>query len=301
MPDDIYLMTRRTLHTITATLMLLLSTLMASAQAKTEVSARVDRDSILIGEPIELVLEADIPENAPIRFFPIDTIPHFEFLEMGMIDTSNTSEGTFLRRVMRITSFDSGHWVIPSLSIGEGIRTDSIPVDVGYSDFDRNQDYHDVKDILEVSPEEKERPWWWYLVGVGLMVLLVAFIYFLKKKKPVVEAAQAPVDAYREAMGELSALETAPMERKLFYTRMVDIFRLYVYRKKGVASLQKTTDDLVIRIRELGMPKTDFDSLSQALRLSDYVKFAKYVPSEADDRSAFEAIKKAIEDIEKIN
>jgi hypothetical protein len=270
----------------------------ALSQQPATVKATVDRDSILIGEPILLQLEADIPENAPIRFFAIDTIPHFEFLDRGKIDTTNTSEGTRLSRTMRITSFDSGHWVIPALSIGGEVLTDSIPVDVGFSEFDRSQDYHDVKDIIDVEQEEKKNEWWWYLIGGGLLLLLVVVIILMRRKKVKPEIVAPPVDPYKEAVEGLRQLRGRNKERKEYYSGLVDVFRLYIFRRKGIQSLQKTTDDLVIQLKGIGMHRENFDSLSQALRLSDYVKFAKYVPDEIDDVNAFDAISKAIDEIE---
>jgi hypothetical protein len=64
-------------------------------------------------------------------------------------------------------------------------------------------------------------------------------------------------------------------------------------------SLQKTTDDLVIQLKTLPLDKEQFDTLSQALRLSDFVKFAKYIPSEKDNEDCFEEIKNTIIKIEK--
>jgi hypothetical protein len=126
------------------------------AQNRTTVSAKVDRSTILIGEPILLTLEVDVPENEAIRFFALDSLPHFEFLSREKIDTSNTGSGTVLSQVIRITSFDSGHWVIPAFVLIDSIQTDTIPVDVGFSPFDPQQPYHDVKDIIEVNPEQKK-------------------------------------------------------------------------------------------------------------------------------------------------
>ena len=63
--------------------------------------------------------------------------------------------------------------------------------------------------------------------------------------------------------------------------------------------MQKTTDDLVLQMKDLGLPKEQFDKLSQSLRLIDFVKFAKYIPSDEDDKTVFDSIKNSIEAIEK--
>ncbi len=80
-------------------------------------------------------------------------------------------------------------------------------------------------------------------------------------------------------MKQLEQLQRDKPETKLYYSKLTDIFRLYIFQKKGILSLQKTTDDLVIQLKSLNLNKEQFDKLSQSLRLSDFVKFAKYIPS----------------------
>jgi hypothetical protein len=276
-------------------------TAVVAAQNKTTIKATVDRNKILIGEQIQLTLEADIPENEPIRFFTTDSLPHFEFLSKQKIDTSNTSNGTLLRQVIHITSFDSGHWVIPAFTLGENMITDTIPVDVMFSPFDSTQDYHDIKDIIEVKPQEEKKKWWlWYAIGGGAFLLVILLIYLLRKKKPVITVAPPVIDPYEEAMKQLEKLQQGRTDQKQYYSRLVDIFRVYIYRKKDIHSLQKTTDDLVVQLKGIPIAKEQFEKLSQALRLSDFVKFAKYVPSNEDDRNTLETIKSAISGIEQI-
>jgi len=273
----------------------------ATAQSKTTVKATIDRSQILIGEPIKLRLEVDVPENEAIRFFQIDSLPHFEFLATPKIDTSNTGSGTVLSQTIPITSFDSGHWIIPSLVLGENIATDSIPVDVGYSAFNPDQPYHDIKEIIEVTPEEKkEKPRWWYLLAGAVALLIILILVFRKKKKPVVSVVEQPVDPYKEAMTQLEKLKIDKPDAKQYYSRLVDIFRIYVLNRTGIHSLQDTTDDLVKQLSGLNIHKEQFEQLLQSLRQSDFVKFAKYIPSVDDDKNAYSTIKQSIQLIEQI-
>jgi hypothetical protein len=278
----------------------MLAIVFASAQEKTTVKASVDKNKILIGEQLVLTLEANIPQNEPIRFFYIDTIPHFEFIAKPPIDTTNTSDGTILRQAIRITSFDSGHWVIPAFVLGEQGVTDSIPIDVVFSDFNPEQDYHDIKDIIEVEPKQEKKNWWtWYAVGGGLLLIILLLI-LLRKKKPVVQPVAPPIDAFTEAMQKLEKLNRGKLDPKEYYSQLVDIFRVYVLKKKGIHSLQNTTDDLVVQLRGIPVAREQFEKLAQALRLSDFVKFAKYNPSVEDDRQVFDTIKATITLIEEI-
>ena len=294
-------MIKKEFHKIFFTAVGLIVALIGVAQTGTTVKAKVDKNQILIGEPIQLTLEVNIPESESIRFFSLDSIPHFEFLQAGKTDTVNTSSGTRLIRVIPITSFDSGHWVIPSFSLAENLLTDTIPIDVGFSPFNPEQPYHDIKDIIEVDPPEKKQQWWWYAAGAGA-ILLILLIYLLTRKKPAIVAVpNTAVNPYDEAMKQIAATERNKPQVKQYYSELTDIFRLYVFRKKGILSLQKTMDDLVIQLRSLNMNKESFEQLSQALRLSDFVKFAKYIPGPEDDVIVLNAIKKSIQEIEQIN
>ncbi len=282
------------------TVIILLSlSVLLNAQTGIAVKATASKNKILIGEHIELKLEADISENEPIQFFSIDTLAHFDLIEKQKIDTTNTSSGTRLSQTIRITSFDSGHWVIPAFVLAEGILTDSIPVDVGYSAFNPDQEYHDIKDVIDVTVEEKI-PWWWYAAGAAALLLVIAFIYFLRRKhKPVESKPIIIMDPFAEAMKQLEQLKRNKPETKQYYSAMVDIFREYIGAKKGIHSAKETTDELILQLKDTGLDKTQSDQLAQALRLSDFVKFAKYKPSATDDDEALKTITDAITIVQK--
>src|SRR3954471_15753169 len=82
-------------------------------QAQVLAKAAVDRDQILIGEPIKLTLEVHIPLGQSLNWFNLDNIPHFEIIDGGKADTSDNIDGKEYHQVLTITSFDSGTVVIP--------------------------------------------------------------------------------------------------------------------------------------------------------------------------------------------
>jgi LPXTG-motif cell wall-anchored protein len=271
---------------------------LAGAQGGATIKASVDKNKILIGEPFHLIIEANLSPESVISFVNVDTIEHFEFAGKPVIDTINKEGSTTIKGVYKLTSFDSGHWVIPSFILSPAVKTDTIPIDVVFSDFNSNQDYHDIKDIIEVKPEEKKQ-WWLYAAG-GALLLLLLLIYLLRKKKPQPALViKENINPYEEAMKQLEQLQKDKLETKQLHSKLTDIFRLYIFRKKGILSLQKTTDDLVLQLESLNLDKEQFDRFSQSLRLSDFVKFAKYVPSNDDNRNCLEEIKNAIVTIEK--
>jgi LPXTG-motif cell wall-anchored protein len=277
---------------------ILLACALSAGAQNAAVKAEVEKNKILLGEPLYMVVEASFPAGKGISLSLPDTIYHFEFLADPAIDSSVNDGVATIKGMYKMTSFDSGHWVIPSFVLSNGVKSDSIPIDVVFSVFDPAQDYHDIKDILEVKPPKKKQ-WWWYVAG-GFALLVVLLFYFLRKKKatPLGINAATTVNPYEEAMKQLEELKNSGVGPKQFHTKLVDIFRLYIFRKKGILSLQKTTDDLALQLKSLNLPKEQFDKLSQSLRLSDFVKFAKYEPLQDDSKRSFDDILNIIKIIE---
>ena len=267
------------------------------AQGGATIKASVDKNKILIGEPLQLTVEVYLSPESIKLFVVIESIPHFEFLETPLVDTLNKVGGLKLRSIYKLTSFDSGHWVIPPIALSDKIKSDSIPVDVVFSDFNPDQDYHDIKDIIEIEAKAK-KSWIWYLV-TGVVAVLLLIYFLLKRKKVPVNVVMAPaLNPLEEAMKQLEILQNQKSSGKIYHTKLIDIFKLYVLKKKNILSLQKTTDDLVRQLNPILNDKEMYNQLQQALRLSDYVKFAKYVSTAEDDRTTFETILKTIKKIE---
>ena len=268
------------------------------AQGDASIKASVNKNKILLGEPLVLTIESYFPSGSKIQFEQIDTIAHFEFLDKPVIDSSSENGGIKVIGKYTITSFDSGHWVIPSFTLAKGVKTDTIPIDVVFSDFNPEQDYHDIKDIIEVKTKKEVVPWWVYAIAAVLLLLTVVFFARRKKKPVVIAKEKIVVNPYEEAMQQLTDLQKENPDTKTYYVELTNIFRLYIFRKKGILSLQKTTDDLILQVKDVVNDKGKFDKLSQALRLSDFVKFAKYIPEEGDKQTSYSDILNSIKLIE---
>ncbi len=293
-------MTGNYIHRIFFVFIFLLFLQNGFTQNKTTVKASIDKNTILIGEQIHLALEVNSPANQTLRFFSIDSIPHFEIIERLKIDTVGLENNILLRQNFRMTSFDSGQWLIPSFILCDKIRTEPIPVSVIFSEFDPNKDYHDVKDIIEVdSAEEKKQVWMWLIAGTVVVIGLLIFL-LRKKGKKIPVSEPSPVDPYQDAMKQLEQIRKQNLSPIEFYSKVVDVFRYYVLYKKNILSLQKTTDDLVLQLKQIGLERNQFDNIAQALRLSDFVKFAKYKPSIEDNELFLKSIKNGIEEIERM-
>jgi len=270
---------------ITSCLFLLIASFVSFSQTVT-VRAAIDRNKILIGEPITLKLEATVPTGTEASWFPLDSLTHFEFI-------------------------DSGRWVVPSLPLQSGNKsylTDSIPVSIAYSNFNTQQDYHDIKDILDV-PNPNTGYINWVLIGL-VLVSVLAIIYFLRKKAAVqpqpvpVKKVLSKLSPLQEALQSLEELgkqgQAANGEAKAFHTQLNDIFRWYLYRRANLPTMEKTSGELMVQLRQFNMAGDAFTRLAQAFRMGDAVKFAKYQPAAAENQDSFDTFRQSIGELDKI-
>lgn len=275
----------------------LLCTFFLQAQ---ELRLSFDKQKILLGEQIGVKVKAFVAKGGTLEDFPLDTIPHFEVLEISKIDTAIIGDVMQLSQTLLVTSWDSGRWNVPTVILG-GNPSKPIAIDVTYtSPWNPDQPYHDIKGIVPVENPGKST-WWWYVIGLAVLVAL--FLLFFPEGKKDKDGLELDKTAYRKAMQQLDNLEKekTTLSAKQYYTELINIFRTYLKGAKGIQSFSKTTDDLSIQLQSQKMPSASYNSLLQTLRLSDLVKFAAFKPDETSNRDAFQIIKQSITTIENGN
>jgi hypothetical protein len=272
----------------------------ASAQ---KVAALPDKYKILIGEQIQLQVFGDFPKGQNITWFTADTIDHFEIMQKSEVDTiDNDAAGTItVKQTLVITSWDSGKWEFPSLVMGSAV-TAPFTVEVGYSPMDPDQPYHDIKDILAVQ-KPKDSKWYWYFIFVVVLIALFMLFFPPEKKKIIDKTIFVPdIGAYQKAMLELEQLESSALaDDKVYYTKLIQIFREYLHKRKNIQSFSKTTDDLGLQMKKLELDPAQYTYLLQVLRMSDLVKYAKFRSIPEDQKDAVKTIRNTIMSIENPN
>jgi hypothetical protein len=266
------------------------------------VSASVDKQSILIGEPLQLTLEATFSNTHAAAFFTVDSLSHFEVLHRAVPDSTIASGRKTIRQVLTLTSWDSGAWVIPAFPLRspKGVATKPLVVNVAYTPMPPDKDYNDVKDILETAKPPRQK-WYWYLIGVALLLVLLLLIFPKRKKAPPAAAPVITERAFDKAMHQLEAVRTAVVpDDKIYFTELILIFRTYLQHGKGIHSFHQTTDDLGRQLQALALPHEDLKKLVATLQLSDFVKFARYTVTAGERDQAWSEIKKSITAIEQI-
>jgi len=293
----------KTLTYIVCCIFLLSGPLILLAQEAPTVKTAVDKNQILIGEPIRFTIDIQSPMVSGNQLPSIDSIPHFELIEKGNRDSLISASGASYHLEWKITSFDSGSRMIPSFPVVIGtqvIKTDSLAIEVSYGKIDTAKDYHDIKGIIDIeNPDVKYIPW---ILSAMTLVALFLFIWFIRKP-----FAAAPVWA-GEPVSKISPLDEAlawldqlkvmlrndPSSVKKYYSGLNDGLRIFLNRKLGLVTMEKTSEEMILSLSDMQMEREEFSKLAAALRMGDFVKFAKYIPGPFENDNNLEVIRSAI-------
>ena len=278
------------------------------------VKASVDQPNILIGGQLHYKVSTSMPDNTyRLSWFNItDTIGHFKVVKENKIDSTSPNGNIAFSQEITLTCFDSGRQVIPPLVINMetlqgdsafNLVTDSIPIQVSYSPIDSVATFHDIKSIIEVK---KEWAWWWWaILGVALILLFfwIRFlIKFLKKKKEP-DIFKSKLSPYDEAMQSLDNLDKEQLlqnnEVKAYHTRLTDIFKRYISRKTKMYKMHLTSDEMLMELGDYNLSKEQVSAFANCVRMSNAVKFAKFIPSQQESETCLQQVRATITEVNK--
>ncbi len=267
----------------------------AFSQSQPSVNVTANRDKVLLGEHIELRVQANVPAILEVTdlFHLPDTLQHLEILQRGAIDSTIDGGTKLYSQSFTITGFDSGTWVFPPMAIrvnNKTYRSKPLPITIVPVQL-TDSTYHDIREIIEVPPPATA---WWYWVAAALSAILLGILVWLwwksRKKKQVLPGV-APVNdpgALEAALQQLRALEKEQLPEKGaltdYYSLLGNIVRGYTQKRFGIRALQFTTDELLVQLHST-LRREQPGKLAELLRIADAVKFAKFRPDIEQCRS----------------
>ncbi|MBQ9471382.1 MAG: hypothetical protein IJU72_10605 [Bacteroidales bacterium] len=280
-------------------LLALTSTAMAwgqQAQPELRATARFERDTILLGDPVRYtaVLEVPITMQAYMPIIPDSIGFGIELLAPPHIDTLRGPASTTYTLELLVTAFDSGAVLMPAIPFGLGrhgqvadtglfppqlLIVNLVPRDSSVAGI------HDIKPpMAEPITLAEVAPW----VGVGLLLLtiIVLSIIYIRKRRQnrpflkIFTPSEPPHVVALRAIGQMREQKLwATEEHKLFYTQLTDVLRAYLEGRFGVEAQEKTTAEIMAALRGAGYDfGPSLEPLGDLLSTADLVKFAKHSP-----------------------
>ncbi len=267
-----------------------------------EVGAKFDTNQIRIGEPVFLDIRVNHPEGILVDFpFIKDTlVDKIEVAEAFPADTTQNAGMLEIFKRYRLTSFDSGLYVIPPLKFHfhSDVWTDSIEsnplylyvhtVQTDSSIYDIRSPIHVPVGFIEVFP---------YVVGGLVLLAIIGFLWWYlrrrKKNQPLFRAAKPEDPAHIIAFRELRDLKEEKLwqqsEFKTYYSRLTEIIRRYMERRYEIQAMEMTSYDILESWKKSAEHREDLTGkLRSLLDLADLVKFAKQKPVASENEENME-------------
>jgi hypothetical protein len=280
------------------------------------VSASIDSTTLCIGDQTDMRLTATCEESEKVIFPTLEKelIPGVEIVGKSEVESKKLGDGRVqYNQSVTITSFTDSLFYINPLAFVTGedtVLSNSLSLNV-IQPFE--VDSADVA-ITDIKNVYRAPIWWWGILRWILLVIVLTgaavgayYLYlFIQKRRRVNTADDTIIEevilrpADEVALEKLDAISESMLwtrgEVKEYHTQLTDVVREYISRRFDVSSTEKTSDTTLREIRPLLVQYPDlYTQLHSMLTLADYVKFAKFIPSEMENeqslRSAYHFVR----------
>ena len=300
----------RRLFTIVA--LLLVAATVRAQQTPPIVTARVEPDSIGIGDQFDLVVDVqkDLVQTVLFPAYdPTDKSGAIELVKELPVDTlKRDGRHLELQKRYRMQAFQEGRLnmgcapvLYADKNIVDTLRSDSIFLQVGTFQIDTTkQKIYDVKPQMNLPFKFAEIAGYvkW---GIFILLALLVVLYAIKR---VLEAhgkhlgdlfrAAPPQPPHVVAIKALEALNHQKLwqneKYKQYYSGITEILRTYIVGRWGIGAMEMTSDEIIEAMRAVELPEKASMDLTAILRDADLVKFAKATPdAEQNEADYFKA------------
>lgn len=281
------------------------------------VDGKIATDTILTGHPFDYSLDIRMPKGYIINWNELkDTLnKSVEVISRSEIKEQpiDNSSDILLTQHLTLASFDTGYVEIPSIGIKYYKSAKDTNVYTSYTDYmyiyvepaaiDTTMAYRPIKmPIKQNITFEETAPF----VGGGIilagLVLLIIYIIRRSRKKTNTEEEEVKpqipaIITAREKMAQLKESNLWQSGKyKDYYTDLTGIAREYLEGQFNIDAIEMTSDEILDEVRKIQLDNIIFSKLQNTLITSDLVKFAKAIPSPAENENAFKDINSFIEE-----
>ena len=268
------------------------------ALSQVHIETSVDKDTLIIGEPLNLNLEIDYPNGALLDVpNESNTFAPLEILDQKIEEPELIDENRFRKTVtFSLAVYDTGRIIIPPAMIiatsfvGEESKADSVFTDLvdiycRISKPDTLQSIHGAADLHKDD---------YTLIIIIILLAIIAAGYFLwrwyvKRKadrlrfgsdRTIIEPPEVT------AMARLAHLKKSgwlnQKEYKKWYTELNELWREYIEKRyPHILAMEMTSTELIPGLNEF-MDKDDVMQATDFIKISDLVKFARYNPESVE-------------------
>jgi hypothetical protein len=284
------------------------------ADGTVKVTARVDRESAQVAEPIRLTLEVSAPKGTRVELPQLGTqLGDFAAHAGGRSkDIPTTADGnmrewtlettldTIKTDAVTIPSLDVHYTTDASASTFKTLKTKPLTIQIK-SVLENRADptkFRDIQGTVDVPlPVEHSYVWiGWTAAGAGgaIAVALATFAVVRRRRGP------SPAAWALAAIADLEKLSIADSaDAEAAYNEVVDVIREFFELEFYIPTLSRTTREFLTEAgKTIGLDKTARERLSSLASIADEIKFARLGVGESQVREALAQAKALVAECE---
>jgi hypothetical protein len=271
-------------------------------QSLIEINSTVDTSRITIGDRIQYEIIIDYSDSLDIEHPGAGiNLGQFEIKDYKIYEPEEKESRIIQKYEYTISVFDTGSFTIPQFPIAyfpkdsiqnyKIIEASAINIFVESILGEGEQELKDVKSPIYIPFD------YFLLISIISIILLLGLGgffgyrfykirkekgYLIKQPKPAVPAHEVALGAYK-LLEEKNLIEQGLI--KQYFTECSEILRKYLEDRYFIIALEETTGEILRDMISQEINKAQLDNLKQILELSDFVKFAKYVPTKDENNT----------------
>jgi len=277
------------------------------------IDTSLSRARITIGDQFEYSLRvelkdasAELEEPSPGR-----QLGQFEVKDIQEHSGKLRGGGTYFEGRYMLSTYFTGTFEIPPLRIsyldstGQGHEVRTLPMQIVVESIaDSLSAESDILDIKPpVSIPRRHTLLFWLMIGVLAALVIGWGTWFAISLRAKGAAEILPLSAlppHEEAYVALENLASSNLltegRLKAYYTRLSEVFRVYVGRRYHFSATDMTSTELLGAMLEHPVNSAWRDRLRDLCGLYDVVKFAKFKPTVAESRGSLELVRQFVDE-----
>lgn len=277
-------------------------------QDRLTVEYAIDRETILVGDPVALVVTAYYPTNGVLKLPEIGREKDIVLLKRDWENIPREDGLIQSESRYSITSFRLGEQPVSTndivCTVNEETFTTNFPsivlrVESSLSG-NATSELADIKPVQKLSGRIPR--WIWVVLGSAAIAFFVGLITSkLWKNRATLIPSAPPIPPHVIALKALQSLMNKGLleqdECKPFYTELSLILRTYLEGRFNLNAPEETTEEIVEALsRSPELNGGQRNILQEFMRQADMVKFAKGHPDRTTMESAFNTTRQFVEE-----
>ena len=257
----------------------------ASPPKFVDISARVDKSEITIGDRLRYEIQITYPDSGRIELPSVlGNLGAFEVKDYQTEMGKAAGNRAVSLHVFSLSTFTVGTYTLPPQRIEYRAGKDTTPmvlytqpteIHVKRTSPETVKDIADIADVVEIP---RGFPWGLAALGSILLALIGFFLWRKLRSGMPAELEKPRLPPYEEAKQRLAVIDVVQLLRqnraREFAFQLSEIFRNYVGRRYGVDALESTTDEFMEKAAKLPLAANRKIWMGQFCESLDTVKFA---------------------------